>query len=135
MKWSGSGVEPTRAHGDDAGFDLAAAEEYKVFPGGKIAVQTGVSVEFPAGWWGEIKARSSAVSRGFSVRDAVIDEGYRGELFVEVENKRIVTLTIEKGERIGQLVLHPTAPPMTVERADKLGDSERGTNGFGSSGV
>jgi dUTP pyrophosphatase len=128
---------PTRAHEGDAGLDLYALQEATLAPGERASVPTGIAVEIPPDHAGLVLPRSGLAARhGISVVNApgLIDAGYRGELRVLLLNTdRRQTFEIAAGARIAQLVVIPVALAVPTEVA-RLGDSERGGGGFGSSG-
>jgi dUTP pyrophosphatase len=136
-KISPEAVVPTRAHGDDAGLDLVAAESARLEPGARASVGTGLAVAIPPGHAGLILPRSGlAAKHGIALVNApgLIDPGYRGELRVLLLNTdREETFEIEPGDRIAQLLLVPFAAAAPVEVAE-LDETERGLAGFGSSG-
>lgn len=125
---------PYSKHKDDAGYDLFVDRGLEVAPGGVAEVNTGICLAAKARVWFEIKARSSTFKRlGLEVQDAVIDHGYRGEMFAIVHNPTDRTVTIPKNVRICQIVPHMLMPCRFIP-ADKLPRSARGRKGFGSSG-
>lgn len=130
------GQLPTRAHPGDAGFDLYVSEDGIIAPGGVWDVPCGIRVELPEFIWGFLVGRSSVVrKRQLQVQPAIIDQGYRGEIFAYTWNIGQTTAYLKKGERIAQLIPIPQLAeglvPMEVE---ELSESSRGTAGFGSSG-
>jgi dUTP pyrophosphatase len=129
----------------DVGFDLVAMETVTLRAFQSHDVPVNARLEIPEGVWAEIRARSSIVRRGLQVEAGVIDNGYRGPLFVLVRNMQIPTaspagrnqnVVINEGERVGQLVLHRIVPSslQEVPEIDVQG-TRRGGNGFGSTGV
>lgn len=130
-------VTPTKANPGDAGWDLTAISTYEVAPSGTPAVEyrTGIAVEIPDGYVGLICPRSSVSSRGMWLANSVgvIDSGYRGEVMLRFYY-RDWTKVFVRGERVGQLVIVPIWSGELVE-ADELSETERGSGGFGSSGV
>jgi dUTP pyrophosphatase len=141
LRVAGEGRLPERAHDSDAGFDLYyhGTERLVVCPGECVDVPAAVSVEWPHGWWGFLVGRSSSFrNRGLLVNPAVIDAGFRGELFAIVRNIGDEPCAVEPGERVAQIVPFPTwARGLEVERVEleELSESERGAAGFGSSGL
>jgi dUTP diphosphatase len=128
---------PSYARDSDAGLDLYAAERAVIEPGDRALVPTGVAVAIPPGHAGFVVPRSGlALRHGVTVLNGpgLIDAGYRGEIKVLLVNlDRTVAATIERGDRVAQLVV------LRVERAtlaevDELPPSERGAGGFGSTG-
>lgn len=128
---------PARAHDDDAGLDLHAAETATIGPGERAAVGTGIAVAIPPGYAGLVLPRSGLALRyGIALVNApgLIDAGYRGEIRVLLLNTdREHPFELEPGDRIAQLVIVALAPAEPVEVAE-LGESARGVDGFGSTG-
>jgi dUTP pyrophosphatase len=128
---------PARAHEDDAGYDLHAAEAAELAPGERASVGTGIALEIPAGWAGLVLPRSGLAARhGIALVNSpgLIDPGYRGEVRVLLLNTdRSDTFEITPGDRIAQLVLVRFETP-ELEGADTLEVSARGEGGFGSTG-
>lgn len=127
---------PAYAHEGDAGLDLRITERTRLLPGMRRTVGTGVSVEIPEGHVGLLFPRSGLSSNlGIALANAVavIDSGYRGEIRAPLYNISQRPITLNAGERVCQLVIMPfvRVEPTLVE---SLGDSERGVDGFGSSG-
>ena len=130
-------VLPSRAHGDDAGLDLHAAEAASLVPGGRASVGTGLAVAIPDGCAGLVLPRSGLAARhGIALVHApgLVDAGYRGELRVLLLNTdRSERFEIAPGDRIAQLVVvrHELADP---EEVASLEGTSRGAGGFGSTG-
>lgn len=127
---------PAYAHEGDAGLDLRAAEDVTVQPGQSRLVGLGVAVEIPEGCVGLVFPRSGLGSRGITLRNAVgvIDSGYRGEVKAALWNTTDDLFDVHTGDRIAQLVVMPYVP-CKLEVTDELSESERGTGGYGSTGV
>jgi dUTP pyrophosphatase len=130
-------ILPAYAHGpdEDAGMDLHAVEEVTLEPGVARLVPTGLTVEIPGGYEGQVRPRSGlALKHAITIPNApgTIDPGYRGEVRVILLNLGAAPYTIHAGDRIAQLIV---ARYEAVEWAESsLADSARGTGGFGSSG-
>jgi dUTP pyrophosphatase len=128
---------PGRAHADDAGLDLHAAEAASLGPGQRASISTGIAVQIPSGHAGLVLPRSGLAARnGIALVNApgLIDAGYRGEVRVLLLNTdREDDFSIEPGDRIAQLVVAPLGQAEAVE-VDDLDESQRGEGGFGSSG-
>jgi dUTP pyrophosphatase len=128
---------PEPAHGDDAGYDLRAAEEAVIAPGHRAEVGTGIAVEIPKRYAGLVLPRSGLAARhGIALVNApgLIDPGYRGELRVLLLNTdRQQAFEVSPGDRIAQLLLVRVEGPELVE-AESLGETVRGAGGFGSTG-
>ena len=127
---------PAYAKPGDAGLDLRASESVTLEPGERRLVPTGLAVAIPEGHAGFVLPRSGlAMHKGVTVLNApgLIDSGYRGELKVLLINHGAETVSIDRGERIAQLVVQPVARARLVEE-ERLPDSARGEGGFGSTG-
>ena len=128
---------PTRAHDDDAGYDLHASEAATIGPGERASVGTGIAVAIPEGHAGLVLPRSGLAARhGITLPNApgLIDSGYRGELRVLLLNTdRGEAFEIASGERIAQLVIARVESP-DLEEAEDLEATARGAAGFGSTG-
>ena len=128
---------PTQAHPGDAGMDLVSIEAAEIAPGARKLVHTGLAVEIPVGFEGQVRPRSGlALKNGVTVLNApgTIDAGYRGEIGVVLANFGEAPFKVEPGMRIAQLVIAAVAS-VTVEVSDTLSSSERGAGGYGSTGV
>ena len=130
-------VLPERAYSGDAGLDLAACERVELAPGERATVPTGLAVAIPEGFAGFVQPRSGLAARhGLTVVNSpgLVDSGYRGELRVVLLNTDTSEpFVVEPGMRIAQLVVLPV-PELELVEVDELPDSERGADGFGSSG-
>lgn len=129
---------PMRAHPEDAGADLYAAEDVVIEPGQRALVGTGIAIALPVGTVGLIHPRSGlAVKHGLSIVNTpgTIDAGYRGELKVCLINTDPETpVAITQGMRVAQLVVQRVELVDFVE-ATELDDTERGSGGYGSTGT
>jgi dUTP pyrophosphatase len=135
----GRGLDlPEYASAGAAGADLRAAvtEPIVIQPGGRIAVTTGLVLEIPDGFEAQVRPRSGlAFSQGVTVVNApgTIDSDYRGELKVLLVNLGSEPATIERGDRVAQLVVAPvTRAGFAV--VEDLSSTDRGEGGFGSTG-
>ena len=122
-----------------AGMDLRADLEETVAldPGGRTLIPTGLYIEIPAGYEAQVRPRSGlALKRGLTVLNApgTIDADYRGEVGVILVNLSQEVQSVEPGERIAQLLFAPVTRCQLVE-VDVLSQTERGSGGFGSTGV
>lgn len=121
-----------------AGIDLVAALDQPLVlaPLSRAAVATGIAVEIPPGFEGQVRARSGrALDEGLTVLNSpgTVDADYRGEVKVILVNLGQHSITINPEERIAQLVIAPVARAQLVE-AEQLVDTPRGTGGFGHTG-
>jgi dUTP pyrophosphatase len=119
-----------------AGVDLRADEAVALEPGARALVPTGISLEIPQGFEGQVRPRSGlAASHGVTVLNApgTIDSDYRGEVKVVLVNLGQGAVRFERGARIAQLVLAPVTRA-TLVATETLGETGRGAGGFGSTG-
>jgi dUTP pyrophosphatase len=126
---------PAYAHGaqEDAGLDLCALERTVLSPGEARAVPTGLAIELAPGYEAQVRPRSGlALKHAITVNFGTIDPGYRGEIRVIMFNLGRADYTVEKGDRIAQLIIGRYEAIEWEE--GELGDSARGAGGFGSSG-
>jgi dUTP pyrophosphatase len=123
-----------------AGLDLMAAvpagAPVTIAPGARASIPTGIAIALPPGTEGQVRPRSGLAARnGITVLNApgTIDADYRGEIQVILVNLAGEPFTVERGQRIAQLVVAPVLHATCVE-SDNLNQTERGTKGFGSTG-
>lgn len=129
---------PRYAYDGDAGLDLRSNEDVTLAPFERRLVGTGLAVAIPEGYAGFVQPRSGlALREGLSMANTpgLIDAHYRGELKVCAINlDPSKSIHIERGERIAQLVIQQV-PVVSLLEVDELDETDRGTGGFGSSGV
>lgn len=128
---------PLQARAGDAGMDLFSVQEQVIPAGQWRLVPTGLQMELPAGTEGQVRPRSGlALKHGITVLNSpgTIDEGYRGEVGVVLINHSEVDFVVEKHMRIAQLVVQ-VVPQVTIVEVADVTETERGAQGFGSSGV
>jgi len=134
-----SAIPLPRYHSNHAaGVDLMADIETDqvLNPLQRAAIPTGIALEIPPGFEGQVRARSGrALSEGLALVNSpgTIDADYRGEIRVIVINLGADPIMIRRGDRIAQLVFAPVVRVEIVE-ADILGESQRGDGGFGHTG-
>ena len=123
-----------------AGLDLIAAvpedAPVSLAPGGRALVPTGIALQLPEGYEGQVRPRSGlAVKHGIGLLNApgTIDADYRGEIKVLLVNHGDEPFTVERGMRIAQLVVAPVTR-VSLREAESLPESARGAGGFGSTG-
>jgi dUTP pyrophosphatase len=128
---------PTRATEFASGWDLYAYRPHAdlmLLPGSKGIVNTGISIEIPEGYEGQIRPRSGmAAKQGLVACFGTIDSDYRGLIGVNLFNHSFTSAIIEHGQRIAQLVIAPVLK-VSFEEVLELSETTRGSNGFGSSG-
>tara|TARA_Y100000310_G_scaffold336387_1_gene420773 strand:+ start:2652 stop:3122 length:471 start_codon:yes stop_codon:yes gene_type:complete len=145
------GKEPFRANDSDAGYDLCSTEYVTLEPFQRRLISTGINVEIPEGFYGRVAPRSGlACKKGIDVMAGVIDSGYRGEVKVLLINLNFEGYNlkpnafeamfgsgnrteIRPGDRIAQLIIE-RCHTAEWKLVDTLEESQRGEDGFGSSG-
>ena len=126
-------IAPTRGSAGAAGYDLYANEDVTIGEGEFTPVSTGVTVAIPPGYYGRIAPRSGLAAKyGVIIGGGVIDEDYRGELKV-LMSCLFGMYEVSRGERIAQLILEKITTP-ELEIVDRLDETDRGSDGFGSTG-
>lgn len=137
--------KPTRANNGDVGYDLYCLNDNKVYCNGKsYKIKTGIAIQPPLHHFPKILDKSGLATKyGISCRAGVIDNGYRGDCTVvlschggdrELEkDENGEYYEFKKGDKVAQLVFIPYYTPRFIEKND-LNESQRGSNGFGSTG-
>ena len=132
-KLSPSAVVPNKAHQSDAGFDLASVEDITINPNSRHAIDTGIAVEVPLGYYGMVLGRSgNTMIKGLVGQTGIIDTGYYDAIKVMAFNTTNEPIKINKGDRVGQLLMVPHLMCDFVE-GDFTADNRGG--GFGSTGM
>ncbi|PKP97408.1 MAG: dUTP diphosphatase [Alphaproteobacteria bacterium HGW-Alphaproteobacteria-15] len=127
---------PAYATSGAAGMDVVSAEDVVIAPGARHAVATGLAVAIPQGFEIQVRPRSGlTLKHGITVPNTpgTIDSDYRGELKVILINLGNEAFTIQRGDRVAQLVLAPVVQAAWDEVAE-LDATDRGAGGFGSTG-
>ena len=129
---------PAYAKPGDAGADLRSRVDFELEPGERALVPTGVAIALPEGYVGLVHPRSGlATKNGITIVNApgTVDSGYRGELMVTLLNTdKTKSFHVQRGDRIAQLVIQKYEHA-TFTVVDELEQTERGSSGFGSSGL
>ena len=127
---------PSYASADAAGLDLYAARSLELAPGARALMPTGIALAIPRGFEGQVRPRSGlALREGITVLNApgTIDADYRGEVGVILINLGALSVRLERGDRIAQLVIAPVSH-IELSQVDDLEKTIRGDGGFGSTG-
>lgn len=125
---------PTKAHPTDAGFDIYS-REMQIVPAKESATfDTGVHIELPPNTVGMLKSKSGLNLNHGIVSEGVIDVGYTGSIKVKLYNHNDYNYIVEVGDKISQLVILPLVDVGDLEVVKSLEKTDRGNNGFGSSG-
>ncbi|BAS19346.1 deoxyuridine-triphosphate nucleotidohydrolase [Rothia mucilaginosa] len=129
---------PAYAKPGDAGADLRSRVDFELEPGERALVPTGVAIALPEGYVGLVHPRSGlATKNGITIVNApgTVDSGYRGELMVTLLNTdKTKSFHVQRGDRIAQLIIQKYEHA-TFTVVDELDQTERGSSGFGSSGI
>lgn len=126
---------PARSYKGDLGFDLTLSEEVIIPPHETALAHTNIAMEFPVGWGGLVRDRSSGPHKyGIAVVAGVVDNGYRGEILIDLLNFSDAWVYLNPGTRIAQIVPIPVFDGDIVPVAE-LSPSDRGDKGHGSTGA
>jgi dUTP pyrophosphatase len=126
-------ITPTRAHSTDAGLDLYSPIRKVIRANDWESIDTGVHLEIPQGYVGMVTSKSGLMANEGITSRGTIDCGYTGSIKAVLFNHSKRDYIVEKGQKITQLVIMPIITP-DLEIVDSLCDTERGNNGFGSTG-
>lgn len=130
----GSALAPTKAHEDDAGFDVYAPSSTTIKPGQVAKIGLGIAIMIEKGTVAIMSERSGmAVNSQITSIGNIIDAGYRGEISIILANLSDKQFRINAGDRIGQIVICQLASQELAE-VDELEETSRGVSGYGSSG-
>lgn len=127
------GVEIKKAHPEDAGWDLKSSIDTTIVPKSFATIPVNTKLKIPTGFYGQIFPRSGMASKGVVAICGVIDSSYTGEIKVTIMNQSNEWININSGDRIAQLVILPV-PQFTMKEVKELPVTDRGSNGFGSTG-
>lgn len=133
IKLDKGAIAPSRGHTWDGGLDLFAMEDELVPVQNRRTIDTGVHLEIPEGWVGLIRSRSGMMVKHGITTDGTIDAHYTGSIRVCLFNRGLVEYSVKAGDKIAQLVIVPCLLPR-LELVDYLEETDRGDNGFGSTG-
>ena len=138
IKVLNEGATPPEVKTEGAGaVDLRSTEAWVIEPGARALVKTGFAMELPAGFVALVCSRSGlAIKHGVFVLNApgIIDSDYRGEVGVILQNGGAEPFEIKAGDRVAQMMVMPSVA-MYFAQAQALSETQRGTGGFGSTGV
>lgn len=133
IKLDAGAFVPVREHATDAGADLRSPVDAAIPARHSCVIDTGVHIQLPHGYVGMLKSKSGLNVKYGITSEGVIDEGYTGQIKVKLYNHGEKDYVIERGDKITQLVIVP-CEYVKFELVDYLEDSERGNDGFGSTG-
>lgn len=133
-KFVSHAVLPKRARDGDAGMDLSAAEDVTIAPGRWALVSTGIGFTVPTGTYGRIAPRSGVSTKGIIVNAGVVDRSYTGVVKCLMVNIGDTPFEVKVGDRICQVILERIIDDCEVVEVASLEETDRGAQGFGSSG-
>jgi dUTP pyrophosphatase len=127
---------PSRAYPTDSGLDLFSDESIVIpaFGSHPVLISTGIAIALEQGYEGQIRPKSGLSSKGIMAAFGSVDNSYIGELKVVVYNFTDQLYTVDHGQKIAQLVITPVFCP-AVKEIQSLSETDRGSNGFGSTGL
>lgn len=130
-------ILPKYAHDGDSGFDLHSIEDVEIQPYGKAIIKTGIKVELPHRHEMQVRPKSGITTKTYlRVQLGTVDNPYKGEIGIIVDNISDEVIYIEKGQKVAQGVIVPVPKVNIVEiTEDKLSESTRGDKGYGSTGL
>ena len=127
--------KPKKAHQDDAAFDVFSAQAGTIAPKKWLEFRTGIAMQLPQGYYGKFASRSGLMFKhDIHAFHGTIDNGYRGEMVVRLFNYSDVPFEVKIGDRVAQLVILPYLQADGIE-VEELEGTERGSSGFGSTGI
>jgi dUTP pyrophosphatase len=129
-------ISPCKSYPGSAGYDICSIESVTIEPGSRRLIATGISLEVPEYYYVRVAPRSGLSVRGIDIGAGVVDSSYRGEVKVLLINNSKESYNVQEGDRIAQLIMERcgNAEITILQEYDELSMSERGENGFGSSG-
>lgn len=138
VKLDDGAFAPESAHEDDAGYDLRTPIDFRIQEHGYAKIDTGVHMAIPKGYVGFLKSKSGLNVRNHLTGEGVIDSGYTGSIVVKLYHHQdsgfgLCAKEFKRGDKIIQIVLLPIIKPK-IKVVDSLEETERGSNGFGSTG-
>lgn len=125
---------PLRAHEDDAGLDLRTPKDFTLFGKGSVTIDTGFHCAIPKGHYGRLESKSGLhINHDIVCIGGTIDSSYTGSIRVKLYNLGEKDYEFAAGDKLCQLVIIPCRTPRLI-LVQALDETERGDNGFGSSG-
>lgn len=124
---------PKKSHLPDCGLDIFVPKDFEIKPFETITIGLGLCVAIPEGFAGMLVPRSSIAEKGLIVQTAIIDPDYTGEIHLIITNCSCTRYIINKGQRVCSLVVYSVLN-CRIEDVEELPQTERGSNGLGSTG-
>ncbi len=140
FKLNQDAIDPSYVYPSDSGFDLYSTEEIVIESFGRALVPTGLAFDIKDGYEIQVRSKSGlAINQGLFVLNSpgTVDNGYLGEVKVIIFNTNKEPFTIKKGMKVAQAVLCPVINGkfVSLEKKKDLGQKDRNSNGFGSTGI
>lgn len=133
------GLLPSKAHANDAGFDVYATDDVVVYPGMIVKHPLNIKMRLPKGSWARIETKSGLGSKGLLVYAGVIDEGYTGivhAILTNLNHGSKEPIVIKEGQKIAQMTMNNHSNRYYIKPVrDIVSNTSRGSAGFGSSGL
>ena len=133
VKYDSEAFPMTRAYPTDAGLDIRTPVDFTLWPCGRICIDTGIHVQIPPGYCGRITSKSGLMKDLGVTSEGLIDASYRGAINAVLFNHTNKIHYFKRGQKITQLVIQPCETP-DMDVVDELEETDRGGNGFGSTG-
>lgn len=127
-------IAPQKAHTSDAGWDLFNPRYVTIPARGWISIDTGVHFNIPEGWRAQLYSKSGRMAHEGITCRGLIDAGYTGPVIAVLFNHSCEDIFIAAGSKITQIIFEEN-PDITLEETDTLEETERGSDGLGSTGV
>lgn len=124
---------PKKAHLPDCGLDCFIPENFELNPLETKIIGLGIGIQIPEGFAGMLVPRSSIAEKGLIIQTSIIDPDYTGEIHLIITNCSNNVVTISKNQRVCSLVIYNVLN-VRLDVVDKFENTERGSNGLGSSG-
>lgn len=135
-KFSSDAVLPKKGRPGDAGYDISSNEDTVIPPNSSKLVNTGIGITVPDGTYGRLAPRSGVSTKNIMINAGVIDKTYTGLIKCLMVNLSYdKEYTVKKGDRICQLILEKIVDECDICEVDELEETNRGADGFGSSGI
>lgn len=133
-KLKSNAIIPNYAHSGDAAMDLYSTEDYTIHPHCRQLVSTGIAMELPKGYWGNIRGKSGlALNYGIVILGGVIDSTYRGEYGVIILNTGNKDFIVKAGDKVAQVIIASTVEA-DIMLVKELTPTVRGSGAYGSTG-
>lgn len=134
VKYDPEAFPMTRAYPTDAGLDIRTPVDFTIWPGGRVCIDTGIHVQIPPGYCGRITSKSGLMRDMGITSEGLIDANFIGSINAVIFNHTNKIHNFKRGQKITQLVIQPCETP-EIETVDELEETDRGSNGFGSTGA